>query len=407
MPLFEYRGYREDGKTMSGVVEADTARVARLKLKRDGVYATELREGLLREVRPLLSKGISLPFRRVNIQEVAAITRQLATLLGAGLTVFESLTALIEQVDEARMKKTLTQVRQSVNEGKSLADSLQVFPQIFNLLYVNMVRSGEASGALDSVLLRLAEFLENQVAVQNRVKKAMYYPVFMTAVGTVFIFLIFTFLLPRILTIFEEMEMTLPLMTRVLLTLSRAFSRFWWVAVIAVAAGVESLRRFRRTHRGRLMVDRFLLMLPLFGKILRNLAVARFSRTLSTLLSSGVTILQALEISKPVVNNIILEGAIDEARKRVSEGASLHEPLRQSRLFPPILIHMVAVGERSGALEEMLLKVAQSYELETETKINGLVTLLEPMMIVVMAGVIVFLLLSILLPILQLSQITL
>lgn len=406
MPLFEYEGYKTDGKSIAGVVDADNPRTARAKLKKDGIYATGIKEGVLQEAKPLSRFAVALPFRGASTQDVAAITRQIATLLAAGLTVYETLTALIEQVDDPKMKKVLSQVRQSVNEGKSLADSMMEFPQVFSFLYVNMVRSGEASGALDAVLLRLAEFLENQVAIQNRIRRALYYPIFMTVVGSVFIFLVFTFLLPRILSIFEEMEMTLPLMTRILLTLSRNFSRFWWLLLLAIAGGLYSLNRFRKTDRGRLVIDRFFLMLPVFGKIVRELAVARFSRTLSTLLSSGVNILPALEISKPVVNNVILAASIDEARKRVSEGAPLHEPLRRSGLYPPILIHMVAVGERSGALEEMLMKVAQNYEMETETKINGLVTLLEPVMIIVMAGVIVFLLLSILLPILQLSQIT-
>lgn len=407
MPLFEYQAYRADGRSLTGVIEADNVRTARAKLKKDGVYATSLKEGGMREPSsPMLKFGISVPFRKASAQEIAAITRQLATLLGAGLTVYDTLTALIEQVDEPRMKKVLTQVRQSVNEGKSLGDAMMESPNVFSTLYVNMVHSGEASGALDAVLLRLAEFLENQVAVQNRIKRAMYYPVFMTAVGAIFIFLIFTFLLPRILSIFEEMEMVLPLMTRVLLGLSRAFGRFWWLGILGVIGALFAFQRFRRTERGALVLDRFLLMLPILGKLIRDLAVARFARTLSTLLASGVTILQALEISKPVVNNVLLGHAIDESRKRVSEGATLNEPLRRSRLFPPILIHMIAVGERSGTLEDMLLKVAQNYEMETESKINGLVTLLEPIMIIVMAGVIVFLLLSILLPILQLSQIT-
>ncbi len=402
LAVFEYRGFAANGQATRGIVDAESAKAARAKLRKDGIFPTEIREEAAGGRRALgLLAGRRE--RRVTATDLAVMTRQLATLVGAAVPLVESLGALAQQVEHPQVKKALTRVRERVNEGASLADALADHPRLFSPLYVSMVRSGEASGALDVVLRRLADFTEAQARLRGRVLAAAIYPVLMIVLGTGILVYLLTAVVPQITQIFEEQGAALPWPTVALLTVSGLLGRFWWLLALAVAAGLLALDRYRRTPQGREALDRLWLRLPLFGNLVRMTAVSRFTRTLATLLSAGVPMLPALGIVAAVVNNRVLAGAVETARTRVAEGESLAEPLRRSGLFPPIVTHMIAVGERSGELELMLQKVAEAYDNEVETKVAALTAILQPVMIIVMGAVVLFIVVAILLPIVDMN----
>jgi general secretion pathway protein F len=404
MAVFEYRGFLADGRATKGIVDAESAKAARAKLRRDGVFPTEVREEAA-GVRP----GLAIPVgrrrvrRRVSTADLAVTTRQLATLVGAAVPLVDSLRALAEQVEHPALKPVLTRVRERVNEGASLADALGEHPRIFSPLYVNRVRSGEASGALDVVLLRLADFTEAQARLRGRILAASIYPVIMVVVGTGILTYLLAAVVPQITRVFEEQRVALPWVTVALLAVTDFLRAYWWLLVLGIALAALALDRYRRTAKGREALDRLKLRLPVLGRVARMTAVSRFTRTLATLLAAGVPMLKALDIVANIVNNRVLAAAVEAARGRVAEGESLSEPLRRSGLFPPIVTHMVAVGERSGELEAMLEKVADAYDEEVETRIVALTALLQPVMILAMAGAVLFIVLAILLPIIDMN----
>jgi len=405
LAVFEYKGMTAAGKNVSGIIDAENLRLARQKLRADGIFPTEV--ALEKEHKSLLSRDVSLQtlLQRISKQDVAVMTRQLATLLKAGLPLVSCLNAMADQVENPKLTKILKQVRERVNEGSSLAQALQEFPRVFSDLYTNMVSAGEASGALELVLLRLAEYTESQVRIRNRIQGAMIYPAVMTLVSLVVLGLLLTFVVPKFVSIFAELQQTLPLPTLILIALSSFFRTYWYLILLAVVLAGFLLSRYRRTPRGRHLFDRISLRIPVFGRLVRLGIVIRFARTLSTLLSSGVPLLKSMDILARIVNNTVYEAAIETARESVIEGASLSQPLKQSGIFPPILIHMIHSGEQSGQLEEMLSKVAEFYEEEVETMTSTLTSLLEPALILGMAVVVAFVVISILLPLLEMNQI--
>jgi general secretion pathway protein F len=332
-------------------------------------------------------------------------TRQLSTLVGASIPLVDALGALYEQTDSPAMKKTIAQVRDSVNEGLAFADALAQHKRVFPDLYVNMIRSGEASGALDVVLLRLAEFMEGQHRLRSRIASAMLYPLFLLGISLLVLMYLLTAVVPKVVGMFESMKQTLPLPTRILIAVSEFFASAWWIMIIAAVVAVVLLVRWKKTERGALKFDRFVMGLPIFGSIYKKVSVARFSRTLGTLLTSGVPIIESLRIVKAVLQNKIMESAIEDSIAEVMDGSSIAAPLKKSGVFPPILIHMISVGEKSGSLEEMLMRAADAYEGDVETTISGLTSLLEPLMIVIMGVIVGFVVLSILMPMLEMSTI--
>jgi general secretion pathway protein F len=404
MPVYSYAGLSPDGKNVTGIIDADSPRAARLKLRRTGVFPTSLSETREVESRPRATRSLSSLFERVGPQEVAVMTRQLSTLVSAGLPLVDCLSALIDQVDSERLKSMLTQTRESVNEGRSLADALAEHPKVFTDLYVNMVRAGEASGALDVVLLRLADYTESAARLRSKLRSALTYPAVMLVVGSAILFFLLSYVVPKITRIFTESKQVLPLPTRILMAFSGMLSTWWPLFVVLLALAGIGFRYYVRTEAGRQRYDRWVLRLPVFGKLLQKIAVARFSRTLSTLLQSGIGLLPSLDIVKNIVDNRVLYDATEAARDAIREGQSIAPPLKKSGIFPPLMIHMIAVGERSGQLEEMLFKTAETYEAEVDSTISALTTLLEPAMIVFMGGMVTFIVLSILLPIFQMSQ---
>jgi len=340
----------------------------------------------------------------VRPQDVAVLTRQLATLLKAGIPLAEALGALGEQEDNKKLAMVLVEVREKVNQGTSLADTLAVHDRIFPELYVNMVRSGESAGNLDAVLLRLADFLDAQNALRSKVSSALVYPIIMMVLGAAVMSMLMIFVVPKITSVFEDLNKTLPWNTELLIFVSHFIGSYWWAIVIVGFLIYVGVRRWARRPRGRAVVDRLKLRLWLVGPLVRFIAVARFARTLATMLAAGVPVLTALEIVKKVLNNVVLEKVIEEARDAIREGESIAAPLKRSGKFPSMMVHMVAVGERSGQLEPMLENVAAAYERDVEGKVGRLTTLLSPMIIVAMALVVVFIVFSVLQPILEMQD---
>lgn len=405
MSLYTWSGYTEKGKATQGMMDAASVREAKLKLRSQGVFVSEIAEENSAQAPVVRDISLKRFLGRVKFEDLAVMTRQLSTLVGASIPLVESLGALYEQTEAPAMKKTIAQVRDAVNEGLSFADALAQHRRVFSDLYVNMVRSGEASGALDVVLLRLAEFLEGQHRLRSKVGAALIYPLVLLGVSGVVLFYLLTAVVPKVVGMFESMGQKLPLPTRILIGVSDFLGWTWWIIAIAVVTAAILFARWRRTSAGAMAFDRFRLNVPVYGAIYRKISVARFARTLGTLLTSGVPIVESLRIVKTVVQNKVMERCIEESTAEVIEGSSIAAPLKKSGVFPPIIIHMISTGERSGTLEEMLIKAADAYEEDVETAVAGLTSVLEPFMIVIMGMIVGSIVLAILMPMLEMSTI--
>lgn len=406
MPVYEYSALNAEGRKRKGIVDAGSLAAARQKLREMAVFPVEIAETADRKREETAARGGAIHlFRKVGLRELAVMTRQLATLLGAGLPLVPSLAALVAQIRHPALKTTLARIKDEVNEGHSLTQSISHFPEVFPPFYVNMVRAGEASGTINLVLERLADFNEGQQALRTKIRSALAYPLFMFFIGSGVLFFLITFVVPNITNIFREMHQTLPGITVFLIVVSGFLKAFWWIITLILLAGIVGLRyAIRRTERGRYLWDRFKLNVPLFGALNRKIAVARFSRTLGTLIQSGVPLLSALEIAKNVVDSIVIADEIRRAAKDVEEGASLSTPLSRSGFFPPMAVEMISVGEQSGNMETMLFRIADAYETEVEANILVLTSLLEPAMILVMGAAVGFIVVSVLLPIFEMNQ---
>jgi general secretion pathway protein F len=405
MPVFEYTALDAKGKNTTGIIDADGIQAARQKLRASGKFPVAIREAqevLAKKNRQRFSLGDW--FSRVKPAHVAITTRQLATLIGAGFPLVSALDALLPQTSSYALKRTLARVKDLVVEGNTFAHALSQFPGIFPPIYMNMVRAGETSGTLEIVLERLAEITEKQQALNNRIQASLAYPVFMLFFGVVVLFILLTYIVPTITSIFTDMKQVLPTPTRVLIALSDFFRDYWWMILALTVAGALALRQFRRTPRGRRWYDTTLLKLPGFGTLARKLAVARFSRTLGSLLENGVTLLVALDIVRNIVGNVLIADTVSLAGEEVSKGKSLWLSLSEGRVFPALSIQMIQVGEQSGELEKMLYKIADVFENEVETTILRLTSYLEPVMILVMGCAVGFIVLSICLPIFEMNQ---
>ncbi len=407
MPTYEYIGIDAKGKKSSGTVDAENERAARLKLRRMSVFPTTIvPEGLgLRRGGMGMQVDVTKFFQRIKVQEVAVMTRQLATLINASIPLVDALAAIADQVENPKLKSIVSAVREKVTEGTKLSDALRAYPKIFGDLYVNMINAGENSGALDVVLLRLAEFTEGQSKLRSKVLGAMIYPAIMSIVGLALMVMLLTVVVPKVTQIFEDTGAVLPLPTKILMAASGAVSGYWYIFIALIAAGVYFTKRYLKTPAGRARWDRKKLTIPLFGRLNRIVIVSRFTRTLSTLLSSGVPLLTAMDIVKNIVTNTRLKEVVERTRDSVREGQSMAEPLRKSGEFPPLVTHMIAIGEKTGELEKMLERVADTYDAEVDSTLSTMTSLLEPLMIIVMAGVVSFIVMSILLPIMKLNQV--
>jgi general secretion pathway protein F len=405
VPVFAFKGVNAAGRSTNGLLDAETVRTARSKLRKDGIFLTELLEqDGVTTVAAATGRSFRLPsFQRIPPLDLALVTRQAATLLNSGIPLVEGLGALTEQTENVRLRAALGQTRDRINEGANFADALAQTGE-FPALYVSMVRAGEAGGALDTVLGRLADYLESQVRLRNKVSSILIYPTVMFLFAMVVVGVLVTVVLPQITELLTSLNQELPFYTRWIIGLSN-FARVWWWAIglgFLVVAGF--LRAAIETTRGREIFDTFKLRLPVVGRTVRIIAISRFARTLATLLAGGLPIVQALDTAKDVANNAVLGKAIDAASESITEGASVADPLRQSGEFPPMVTHMIQVGERSGQLEAMLSKIADTYEEQVETMVTRMTALLEPLLILLMVGIVVVIILATLVPLLQITS---
>ncbi len=417
MPVYEYKGINSKGKTVRGVKEADGPKALKKLLKKEGIFLTDLYEEKAGSAKKkklsgkkdegsLLQKEFDFQkyFQRVSLEEVALFTRQLATLLNAGIPLLESLNALVDQTENEKFKRILSQLKERVNEGTSFADALQEHKDLFNNLYINMVRAGETAGTLEIVLHKLADFTDAQMQLRTKLRGALVYPIVMMIIGVIVVIILMTFVVPKITKLFEDINATLPIYTRILISVSHIFQHYWFIIFPIIGLGIYLLRRYLKTPEGIAKYDAFILKVPVAGRLVRMVATSRFASTMATLLSSGVPMLTAMNIVRTIVGNTVLEKVIEEARDHVREGESLAVPLRRSGEFDPLVGHMIAIGEQSGHLEEMLQHVAKSYETQVDARVNQLTSILEPLILVVMAVVVGFIIISIMMPILQINN---
>jgi general secretion pathway protein F len=405
MPVYEYTALDAKGKTTNGIIDADGAQAARQKLRTSGMFPvsiSEAREAALKKTSKVF--GLSQRFTRVKPMEITMMTRQLATLVSAGFPLVSALDALVPQTKSHGFKRILAQTKESIVEGNSFAQALSRYPGTFTPLYVNMVRAGESSGTLEIVLERLADITEKQQALVNRIQAALAYPIIMSIIGVLVLTFLLTYIVPSITAIFVEMKQVLPAPTRLLIFLSAFFKAYWWAIAAVVAAVLLLLHRFRKSEKGRYWMDKTTLRVPAFGNVARKLAVARFARTLGSLLENGVSMLVALDIVKNIAGNILIGDAVETAAEEVGKGKGLGVALSESRIFPQLSIQMIQVGEQSGELEKMLTKIADVFENEVELTILRLTSYLEPLMILAMGSVVGFIVLSICLPIFEMNQ---
>lgn len=411
MPVFEYKGLDGSGKGIAGIIDADTAKVARTRLRKQGLFPTEIHEqaeGAARRGQSALDIQIDVAkyFQFVSARDISVMTTQMATLVSAHVPMAEALAALVDQSEKPKLKVVLSKVKEKVNEGATLADALSEHPSIFDNLYVQMVRAGEKSGALDQVLKRLATFADSQVKLQGQIISAMAYPILMGMVGTGVLFGLFVGVIPRIRNLFDSLPGgdDLPLITQVVFFFGDLLVGYWFVAPVLAFGLVALFRWWVARPSGRSRFDRIKLRVPLFGKMNRMIAVSRFCRTLSTLMLSGVPIIQALGIVEKVVGNVIIAEAVQAAAVNIQEGNSIAAPLKSSGEFPPLVTHMIGIGEKTGELERMLTVVADTYEEQVETTVTAMTALLGPLMIICIGGIVFVVAIGLLTPMMNISS---
>ena len=405
MPAYEYTAIDSAGKKIKGSIDAENLRAARQRLRTQGIYPSEIHEGM--EVGARKNKDLSNLFQsnKIPTKILAVSTRQLATLLDAGLPLVGALQALSEQTDSPAAKRTFVELREKVEEGTALAKALGQFPKSFPRLYTNMVASGEASGNLDSVLENLASYMEAQMELKRKVTSALFYPILMLILCTLVVLGLVVFVVPMIVDIFKKQGAVLPLPTRIMIGLSDFIIFYWWIPVGLGFLAVYAFKNYYRSPAGRARIDDIILRLPLIGGIYQKVATARIAGTLGTLVLSGVGLLTALEITRNIVSNVHLQNALDTAKDGVREGKSLARELAKSGRFPTLLSHMIAIGETSGKLEQMLEKAGKSYESEANATLAGLSTLIEPFMIIGVGVIVLCVVLSILMPMMDMISV--
>jgi type II secretion system protein F len=400
MPKFAYKAKRPNGEILEGVLEAENRRLVVSKLQGMKVFPVSIEEESGRGFQQEVSFQ---SFARVRFADIVTFTRQLSDLTKAGLPLVRALDVLIEQTTNEKMKSMIRAMMNDVAGGTSFSDALAKFPKQFSDLYCSMIHSGEIGGYLDTVLDRLAEFLEKEADLHSRIRNAMAYPAIMIVVACGVVLILTTYVVPTFVSMFMDQGLQLPTITKVLVGISDFVSGYWWLEIGGICLAVYAYRQFVAKPEGRVMIDRMKLKIPIFGDMIRKQEISKFARTLGTLLGNGVSILKALDVVNQVISNKILANEVAGLKGDIAEGERLSKKMRQSEIFPPIAVNMVAVGEETGELERTLLRVAETYETETDRALKTMVTLIEPLLIVVMAVVVGFIVLAMILPIFQLS----
>lgn len=395
MATFTYKALDKAGKEIRGSIEATGEDAVVERLRNMGYYVTQInkhKQGLgqmdlndlpiFRLLGKIISRG------KVGLKHMAAFSRQLATLIGAGLPLLRSLQILEEQVEDRNLKDAITKLVEDVEGGSSLSEAMAKHPRIFNRLYVNMVKAGEIGGALETVLDRLAQFQEKSQAVRSKVKGAMWYPIVVVSIAMTVVAVIMIFVVPKFADMFEGLGGEMPFLTQMLIDFSDNLVEFWYIPLMGIAALIALFNTMNKFETGRYILDRIYLRLPIFGVIVQKSAVARFARTFGTLLDTGVPILQTLLIVKDTAGNEVVSRAMVDIHKSIRDGDTVSEPMKNFTIFPPLVVHMIAVGEETGALDKMLIKVADHFEREVDDAVDGLAKLIEPLLIVMLGGII-------------------
>lgn len=402
MPLFEYKGITQAGKNKSGTIDSENIKAARAKLKKDGIFVTDIRN----KIKASAKKNQNSLFKaNVPIKDLALMTRQLAVLIKSQIPLVEALAAISEQVENPALATAMADAKNMVNEGSPFYKALAKYPHIFDNIFISMCEAGEMSGSLDVILLRLADFTESAARLRQKVSSALTYPIIMLVVVFIIVMGLFTFVIPKMMTIFESSpELQLPWYTLVIVDISTFMTNFWHIIIALMVASYFFFIFWKNSAEGRPKWDAISLRAPVFGPVIRMVAVSRFTRTLATLLTGGVPMLNALDIVRNVVNNAVMANAVDEARSNISEGESIAGPLSRSGQFPPIVIHMVKIGEKTGELENMLTQVSDAYDFSVQNKIDGMTSLITPVITVVMGVVVMIIVLSIVIPMFEMTN---
>lgn len=402
-PVFKYTGVNKESVKVKGTLDAESIKGARDKLKATGIYPIDLTE--VKSTNKIGNKDVKFKKRKIPVLQLSIMTRQLATLLHAGMPLVDSLKALSEQVENPQFRQIVSEVREKVLEGTAFNIALEGTDGAFPNLYIKMVRSGEASGTLDVVLQRLADMLESQAVLNRKILSAIAYPVLMLLLCFGVIILLLAYVVPQISVIFKEQKKELPWITEFIIGGSDFIRGYWWLMVIIIFGAIFAAKRYHATKKGKYNLDRLRLKIPIFGDVFLKLATSRLATNLGTMLQSGIELLTALSISKNIVGNTYLEEAIDDASEGVEQGKSLASLLSQSNRYPRILIHMIAIGEQTGSLDDMLIRVGQSMESEIEAVVDGLTSILEPILIIFLAFIVGGILAAVMLPMLDITSI--
>ncbi len=394
MPSFHYKARDKFGALIEGTVDTATVEGVAAQLDGLGYIPVSIKE----ESKGVFSPDFLTQFTRITAQDLIIFSRQFSTLISAGLPFITSFDTLIEQTENPRLKRVIAQVKQDVEGGSTIADALERHPKVFSELYVNMIRAGETGGVLDEILERLAILAEHEAETRARVKAATRYPIIVIAATVIAFVVLLTFVVPRFVEIYASFKGTLPLPTRILIWLNKFTKAYWYLIISGIAGIIFGVRWYINTEAGRLQWDNIKIRLPIFGPIFLKLAMSRFSRIFATLNRSGLPILQTLDIVSATIGNKIISRVIDNVRDSARGGKGLVQPMRVSKVFPPIVTRMIAVGEETGKMDEMLVKVSDYYDTEMEYAIKNLSTLIEPILIVIIGGMVLFLALGIFLP---------
>ncbi len=393
---FVYKVRDGKGNLINGQIDGDGTAMVAGKLRQMGYVVIDLKE------KSLAQKDITLPFsNRIKTKDLTVFSRQFATMIGAGLSITRCLAILEEQTEQKALKKIIGEVLQDVEQGKALSDAMAKHPKAFPPIYINLVRAGETGGVLDTVLHRVAEHFEKEGSIKGKIKSAMAYPIAMFVFSILITFALITFVVPVFVDMFKNLGGDLPLPTKILLWMSSSIRSYWYILIPAVFGLGYGLRYYSGTVDGRSRLDRFKLNLPIFGGLIRKMAVSRFSRTLGTLMASGVPILQALDIVADSSGNTVVAGAVKNARVSIKEGETISKPLSEEKVFPPMVVQMIAVGEETGALDSMLAKIADFYDDEVSSMVDALTSIIEPLMILVMGGIVGAIIVSLYMPMFQ------
>jgi len=401
MARFIYEAKTSPKDVIKGILVADNKSAAIQKISRMGYYLLSLEEEA--EASNHSQSHAAYFSGKVSIKDITDFTRQLSDLLEAGITIAKALDILHEQTENKRLAKVILDIRDFCVGGNPLSDALSRYPKVFSTLYVSMVRSGETGGMLDNILKRLSDFNEKQLDIQTKIRTALAYPILMTVVGLTTIIILITFVMPKMTVMFSDFGQALPIPTQILLGISGVIQNYWLILILFLAGITMTIMKIYNTHEGRFAIDSFKLNSPLMGPLIKKVEIARFTRTLATLLDNGVPILGALQIVLETVGNVVIKKDIEKAAVAVREGSSLAQGLSGSKSMPPAVMNMIAIGEEGGHVEKSLLKVASGYERESDEAIKIMMSLIEPLLILTLGIVVGFIVISMLLPIFEMN----